>query len=126
MEVSFFIEKSGGYHRIVFGIERDNENLIDIIANSGSGGLNFVKIAKGEVSDSGFLRQDYTRVKLKIIKRGMEFNGYYDSGSGGWNDMGKQFFIGFQGTPTFSAITDGGADTGVHVEYFQITSESIE
>jgi hypothetical protein len=66
-------------------------------------------------------RED-TELFLKILKRGIEYEGFYSYDGATWTRLGKHFFLKFKPHPVFWATSWDREypETPVKVDYFEV------
>lgn len=114
------------HNSVSLGIVENADNWIKLTAAGDT--MSFTKLLKGDRSDIskeiGAISGDFW---LQMVKEGVEFEAMYSFDGSTWTSMGKQFFIGLDGRPTVESWNhqrDGYqkiADTGVRVDYVEIT-----
>ena len=113
-----------GGNVIFIGVERDQENRV-YLQVGGDGKIRFDSVLKGDVSrlerEVGELPEE---VFLKLVKRGVEFEGSFSFDGATWSSMGKQFFINLNGKPVLGGYNSVKevADTGVRIDFVEITA----
>jgi hypothetical protein len=102
---------------------QDRENSLGLLFSGYLGKLQFVKRLRGEKSK--FERTievgEADPCFFKIVKRGIEYSGYYSLDGRTWTKVGTHIFLRLAGKVQIGAWTDSNRETGIKFDFVDIS-----